>query len=484
MKFRSLVQFLTCSIAITAAAIPSMAQVTVSSDSKSGTEIQIRNGNNYKWKSSSNGKEFSIELRGKIEVTDDDKDIKTITSDGYLEISKTVFGSKRTVIIEAIGNKVKKEYYEGRTLVSWDEKGRAWLGEILPEIVRSTGISAEARVNRYYKQGGTTAVLEEINRLENDMVRSMYANLLMKKPVQPSEYASIIRTISGKIDSDHYKTEFLKANATKFLQNKEATTAMLSATNGMDSDHYKTLIIKEALQGESATDESIAVVLQASSKMESDHYITEVLLSLLKQQNITDAVLTELITTTKSMESDHYKTVVLTKALTNNNLSKQSYQRLIESVDGVESDHYRTQIINSLLTKKLTDEVFLNITTLTSKMESDHYRTEVLTQLLKKQTANSNVFSSVLNITASMESDHYKTVILQTALAGNIPDAQVIELLKSLKGMESDHYLTEILLTAAPKVKAGSTPLKDAYRDAARSIDSETYYGKALRAID
>src|SRR5687767_6486800 len=119
MKFRSLVQSLTLSMTITATAIPSMAQVTVSTDSKSGTEIQIRDGHSYKWKSSSNGKEFSIELRGKIEVTDDDKDIKTITSDGYLEISKTVFGSKRTVIIEAIGNKVKKEYYEGRTLVSW-----------------------------------------------------------------------------------------------------------------------------------------------------------------------------------------------------------------------------------------------------------------------------------------------------------------------------------------------------------------------------
>src|SRR5690349_10767243 len=168
MKFRLFIKAFLITAAVCIQTISGSAQVTVSTSTNS--QVQINDGKNYKWKSSSMGQEFSIELRGKIEVTDDDKDIKTITSDGYLEISKPTFGSKRTIIIEAIGNKVKKEYYEGRTLVSWDEKGRAWLGEILPEIVRSTGISAESRVNRYYKQGGTTAVLEEIKRIDSDYV--------------------------------------------------------------------------------------------------------------------------------------------------------------------------------------------------------------------------------------------------------------------------------------------------------------------------
>src|SRR5688572_32029420 len=123
MKFRVIIKILVLLVTISIRNAPIKAQeVTVSN----GSQVQIRDGKNYKWKSSSMGKEFSIELRGKIEVTDDDKDIKTITAGGYFEISKTVFGSKRTVIVEAIGNKVKKEYYEGRTLVSWDEKGRAW----------------------------------------------------------------------------------------------------------------------------------------------------------------------------------------------------------------------------------------------------------------------------------------------------------------------------------------------------------------------
>jgi hypothetical protein len=91
MKFRSLFQFLLLLVATGLTGMRATAQVTVTASE--GSEIQIHDGKNYKWKSSSMGKEFSIELRGKIEVTDDDKDIKTITSDGYFEISKTTFGS-------------------------------------------------------------------------------------------------------------------------------------------------------------------------------------------------------------------------------------------------------------------------------------------------------------------------------------------------------------------------------------------------------
>src|ERR1041385_163029 len=70
---------------------------------------------------------FNVELRGKIELTDDDKDIKSISSDGYLEITKTTFGSKRTIVITPEGNGVKREYYEGHEKQDFEKGGgRQW----------------------------------------------------------------------------------------------------------------------------------------------------------------------------------------------------------------------------------------------------------------------------------------------------------------------------------------------------------------------
>jgi hypothetical protein len=65
---------------------------------------------------------FNIETRGRIELTDDDKDIKSISADGYLEITKTVFGSKRSLVITPQGNTIKREYYEGRTNLPLNRK--------------------------------------------------------------------------------------------------------------------------------------------------------------------------------------------------------------------------------------------------------------------------------------------------------------------------------------------------------------------------
>ena len=57
-------------------------------------------------------------MRGQIDVTDDDKDIKSISDDGYLEINKTVFGSKRTLVIHTdnSGEVSKKDLDEARGL--------------------------------------------------------------------------------------------------------------------------------------------------------------------------------------------------------------------------------------------------------------------------------------------------------------------------------------------------------------------------------
>ena len=245
------------------------------------TDIDSDKNGTTRWKTSSGLNSFNVEYRGKIEIEDDDKDIKSMSDGAYLEISKTVFGSKRSIVIESIGGgKFKKQYYESRTMVNWEPGGRTWLAEILPEVVRTTTLCAESRVKRFFKQGGTAAVLAEMDKIESDYTKSAYAELLMKQPVQVKDYASIINKVAQDMDSDHYLTEFLKGNTSKFMQDKDATSALFSATRKMDSDHYKTVVIKDALKGQIASLDNVKIILQAAGQMESDHYITEVLTTL------------------------------------------------------------------------------------------------------------------------------------------------------------------------------------------------------------
>lgn len=458
---------------------------TTSSRSTSVSITSDSRNNTHRYKTSNGFDNFNVEYRGKIEITDDDKDIRSMSDDGYLEISKTVFGSKRSIVIEAQGNgKIKKEYYEGRKETAWEPGGKAWLAEILPEVVRTTTLCAESRVNRLFRQGGTNAVLNEMDKIESDYVRSAYANLLMKQSVQEKDYSGIIGRVAEKTDSDHYLTEFLKNHTERFLQNKEATTALFAATRRMDSDHYKTIVIKQALKGQTASPENVKIILQAASQMESDHYLTEVLNSLLRQNNLTDGIISEIINTTQSIESDHYKTVVLTAAMDKQGISQVSHARVVEAVKTIESDHYITQVLKNLLENKLTDETLNTLLTILPSIESDHYKTEVFTSLFKRQDFKEEQFDKLMLSFNRMDSDHYKAVVLNQALSVATTDAKLVKILQMISHIDSDHYKTDVLSHAAPKVRAGGDAARSAYRAAAKNISSETYYGRAIRAVE
>jgi SOS response regulatory protein OraA/RecX len=463
--------------------LQAVAQVSAST----GANTVITNGKSTIRYSTSNGlNDFNIEMRGRIELTDDDRDIKSMSDDGYLEINKTVFGSRRTVVIESLGGgKLKREYYEGRTKKEWQPDGKAWLNEILPDIIRNTTIGAESRVARFFKAGGTTAVLEEIEKIDSDHAAAHYANLLMKQPVPVKEYQNIVSTLAKQLDSDHYLSELLKNNVGKFMQSGEASTAFFNATKNLESDHYKTVVIKEALRNQLASSDNVRTILQAAGKMESDHYITDVLTTLLSQNNLSEPILAELITTTNRIESDHYKTVVLKKALDKPGLGASSYQKVVESVKDIESDHYLTDVVRHLLRSKLSDDVLVLVLDLTGSIESDHYKSEVLRVIINRQDIKDHQFARLVEACAEIESDHYKSEIFKEMLRSpGISDGKVLAILNQAKNIDSDHYASEVLLNAAPRVRGGNQSLKDAYRQAAKSIDSETFYGKALRAID
>lgn len=427
---------------------------------------------------------FNVEMRGKIELTDDDKDIKSMSPDGYLEVTKTVFGSRRTLIISSEGVGQRREYYEGRTKIPFDPAGREWMREVLPELVRSTTIGAEGRVDRFFKQGGPGAVLREIKRMESNYVKAHYANLLMKQPMNTSDYARVVNGVSSTIDSNHYLANFLQSNMAKFLKSREATEAVFEATNRMDSDHYRTEVIKEGLQDRAVSTEAVKIILHSAGQMDSDHYKTEVLTSLMRQDNLNDAVLSEMINTSKTIDSDYYRSVVLTKALEKQGLSATSFQRALESVKDIGSDHYKSEVMRSLVSKPISDDLKVQLIDLTHSISSDHYCTEVLEAMMEHQKLDDRAFDSLVKRAANIESDHYASTVMEYALSHDLSKSQLINLLNAAGRIDSDHYLSEVLMSAASQVRRSDQEVKEAYRNAARNIESETYYGRVMRSLD
>ena len=173
------------------------------SRTKSKSNYSISNDGKGRIQITNNGKEFQIEYEGDITLSDDDKDIVAISNGGFVEIEQSSFGNRRRIVIESDrnGNLIKK-YYEGRTEKDFNPEGKEWLADVLQEIVRSTTLAAEARVNRFYSKGGANAVLAEIGRIESDYVNAAYFKLLLEKKLSNDELVKTIEVAGKEIDSD------------------------------------------------------------------------------------------------------------------------------------------------------------------------------------------------------------------------------------------------------------------------------------------
>jgi hypothetical protein len=429
----------------------------------------------HRWKTSTGTTSFNVELRGKIEITDDDKDIKGMSDDGYLEISKTVFGSKRTIIIESQGNgKLKKEYYEGRSQMDWDPAGKNWLGEILPEVIRSTTIGAESRVERFYKQGGANAVLDEIDKMTSDYVQSHYGKLLLSKNIPASELPSVINKLANAVNSDYYLSSLLKDNVGKLLATKESADAFFYGARKVGSDYYKSVLLKEALKK-----------YAASSEMSSDYYMSVVLTTLLEQKEVKDESLTELLVISKKIPSAYYRTVVLNKAIEKPGLSKSALKAAVEAAGNVDSDYYQTSVYNSMAEHAtIDDDVVIQIIEQIGNVDSDYYGSVSLKNLLEHQKLSEPAFNKLIVTASHIGSAHYATDVLKEAADKPLSKNQLITLLNACGNVDSDSYLANILLEVADQVRTSDETVKAAYRQAAKRIDSEHYYGRALKAIE
>jgi hypothetical protein len=431
--------------------------------------------------------DFEIEYRGKVGISEDDKDITALSADGYVEISKAVFGSKRTIIIEPTGEgKLIKTYYEGRQKKDWETEGRPWLNEILPGVVRTTALGAESRMNRFYAKGGVAAVMEEIRMLEGDYVRYQYGKILFSKSIADKELPSVVKGLGEEIGSDYYLSSLYKENITKLLSTPESADAFFEGTSNISSDYYKTIVLKEALKQHAATPAQTKVVLQSAKSITSDYYLSTVLTSLLDQETVKSDVLAEMISVSTEISSDYYRSVVLNKVLRMRNLSAATLKNVTDAAGDINSDYYKSTVFTGIAKQSATDETaqLELINNIGSSMNSDYYASVALGELMKSQKLTEKTFTELVTVAGKLNSAHYASTVLSNASKATLTSAQLIDLCKAASNINSDHYLSTVLTAIAPQVKTSDSTVKDAYRQAAKRISSETYYGRALRAID
>ena len=449
--------------------------VNINSDGK--TTISVKNGKSN---------DFSLEYEGDITISDDDKDVIAISNNGYMEIKKSAFGSRRRIFIEPGSNgSLIKKYYVGSSEKNFDPDGRKWLAEILPEVLRSSTLGASERVDRFYKKGGTYAVLQEVGQIDSDFVKAAYIKLLLDKNPKSSDLITILEVVGTDIDSDHHKAEILKRNTKAFLDSEAATSAYIKTAGRINSDHHKAEVLKKSIRDGAISEAQMKSLFAITEGINSDHHKAQILMEVMKNRSLSGANVELLISTARNINSDHHKSNVLQAALSNPGLSESGYSAFLETISNINSDHHSANIISALLNKELDSNSLQRLLELADRnMNSDHHKSNVIKKVIQKQSLGDGNLEVLLTALKNMNSDHNQSVVFKQLAKESFTEAQLTSILNATKSMNSDHNQTESLLAFSGVVKDKVDAVKEAYRDACSSISSELHYGRALRAIE
>lgn len=328
-----------------------------------------------KWTVNDNNQKSSLETNGKITVSDDEKSISSISPGGYLKIEKTTFGNSRSLFITNKGGSLDYEYKEGGRTKPFDPNGRAWLSEILPDLMNSTTIGAEARVDRYYAKGGAKSVIGLMPQLKGNHVKTSYLGILMKKNLSQADITAVIDAVPGNIDSDHYKLEVYKNIPPTYFKDMDRLSRVVS---NIDSDHYKTELLRPIFKANVAEGQG-EKALGLINLVDSDHYKLEIAKSIPFQNVSTEELRFLSESVVPQIDSDHYKNDLLRTVINSNNLTEERALIILSGVKFMDSDHYKAETLRALCSKQPSERVRQQIReTAKSTIQSSHYLGEVM----------------------------------------------------------------------------------------------------------
>src|SRR5262245_47364984 len=117
-----------------------------------------------------------VESRGRVELTDDERDVKSVSADGYFEISSrgwwSLFGQRYIVRGNADGTTTHR-FMVGSADRPLDAETRAWIGDTIQRLARS-GFDVEGRVARILAREGPAGVLDANPRSSSAYVTAKY----------------------------------------------------------------------------------------------------------------------------------------------------------------------------------------------------------------------------------------------------------------------------------------------------------------------
>jgi len=400
-------------------------------------------------------KRFELRYRGRIALTDDDSDIKSLSPDGYLIISDGKWFWFKDYKIEirpgANGTLERRFWVDGREQ-PYEPDGREWLQKSLLRLVRTSGFAADSRIARMLKAGGPGAVLDEIARLESDYVRRIYfEKLLASGTLDPPTLSRALAQAGREITSDYELSRVLR---------------QVGQTQKIDRDDLRTAFF------------------DAATHISSDYELQRTLAALLDRGPLDDALVARLLDTAGHLESDYEASRLLRKVVERYPLTGDSRTAFFRALDTISSDYEHQRVLAAVVARNDIDPAAVAMVLQSAQtIGSDYERARLLRAVSAKHSVDGPLRDDFFKAAAGVGSAYERQrVLASVAQKPGLGEETLVMLLQTAAGLDSDYELSRLLVLVAENNRLeGRT--RDAFLDAADHIRDASASGRVMTAL-
>jgi hypothetical protein len=281
-----------------------------------GAAVAESSHGNIKAKWQEGSRTIELEVTGSVEFTDDDRDVKTLSPRAYFSLkeSRWWLNSRRyQVTADGSGHLTRSYFVDGQTK-AMDDEGRAWLMQVMPEVIRETGAGAGPRVQRILRERGPTGVLAEIRLIHSDESKRIYLEELIRNGnLSPEQLSSAMRE-ARNIGSDEEKSGFLLAMAPIYLKDG-LRDSLFGAVDTISSDDEHRRVLSELVQEDPRSLETLTLALRSAAKISSDDEKAKILTEVAERYRGNEAIRQPYFKAADSISSDEERRHVLSAVL-------------------------------------------------------------------------------------------------------------------------------------------------------------------------
>jgi uncharacterized protein YeeX (DUF496 family) len=190
-------------------------------------------------------------------------------------------------------------------------------------------------------KGGPNAVLDEINNLQSDYVRSIYFRKLLEQPSLPSPVIlRIINQSAQQIHGDYELARVLMTVAGKYdLPDEASRTAFLNASGKLKSDYEHSRVLIELLKRPNISPANVEMALNSAATMKSDYEKSRVALALIGETSFSAKDVPNYLKLVSSIHSDYEKSRDLIAVLQRYQLPPAAANQIINAAANMTSDY-------------------------------------------------------------------------------------------------------------------------------------------------